>query len=122
MDASCSPPSPPTLIRLPPREHGGTRADAPAADATGAVDRVASRCTKGAAALVILACLDGHTSSARAPLTARAPRTYSAATSPSPCWPACLGTRSSGWWWLDPIAALAIAGLTIREGLQSWHG
>ena len=27
-----------------------------------------------------------------------------------------------GWWWLDPIAALAIAVLAIREGRESWRG
>ncbi len=33
-----------------------------------------------------------------------------------------LGNTLLGWWWLDPIAALAIAGLAIREGLLSWRG
>jgi divalent metal cation (Fe/Co/Zn/Cd) transporter len=33
-----------------------------------------------------------------------------------------LGNTLLGWWWLDPIAALAIAGLAIREGLGSWRG
>ena len=33
-----------------------------------------------------------------------------------------LGNTLLGWWWLDPIAALAIAGLAIREGLASWRG
>ncbi|MEO5576116.1 MAG: cation transporter [Gaiellaceae bacterium] len=33
-----------------------------------------------------------------------------------------LGDALLGWWWLDPIAALAIAGLAIREGLESWRG
>ncbi|WP_343074867.1 cation diffusion facilitator family transporter [Phytoactinopolyspora alkaliphila] len=27
-----------------------------------------------------------------------------------------------GWWWADPIAALAIAGFAIREGLEAWKG
>jgi divalent metal cation (Fe/Co/Zn/Cd) transporter len=27
-----------------------------------------------------------------------------------------------GWWWADPAAALAIAGLAAREGLESWRG
>lgn len=27
-----------------------------------------------------------------------------------------------GWWWADPIAALAMAGLIGREGLESWRG
>jgi len=33
-----------------------------------------------------------------------------------------LGNALFGWWWLDPIAALAIAALAIREGLMSWRG
>jgi divalent metal cation (Fe/Co/Zn/Cd) transporter len=27
-----------------------------------------------------------------------------------------------GWWWADPLAALAIAGVAIREGRESWRG
>jgi divalent metal cation (Fe/Co/Zn/Cd) transporter len=27
-----------------------------------------------------------------------------------------------GWWWLDAVAALAIAGVAVREGVQSWRG
>lgn len=27
-----------------------------------------------------------------------------------------------GWWWLDAVAALAIAGVAAREGVQSWRG
>lgn len=27
-----------------------------------------------------------------------------------------------GWWWADPIAALIIAGLAVREGLEAWNG
>lgn len=27
-----------------------------------------------------------------------------------------------GWWWADPIAAVAIAVLAIREGLEAWRG
>jgi divalent metal cation (Fe/Co/Zn/Cd) transporter len=33
-----------------------------------------------------------------------------------------LGNALLGWWWLDPIAALAIAALAIHEGRQSWRG
>lgn len=33
-----------------------------------------------------------------------------------------LGNALLGWWWLDPIAALAIAGLAIKEGRESWRG
>ena len=29
-----------------------------------------------------------------------------------------LGNALLGWWWLDPVAALAIAGLAVKEGLQ----
>ena len=27
-----------------------------------------------------------------------------------------------GWSWADPVAALVIAGLAVREGLNAWHG
>ncbi|HEY4026150.1 MAG TPA: cation transporter [Candidatus Dormibacteraeota bacterium] len=27
-----------------------------------------------------------------------------------------------GWWWLDPIAGLAVAGVAVREGLEAWRG
>ncbi|MEZ5176419.1 MAG: cation transporter [Acidimicrobiia bacterium] len=27
-----------------------------------------------------------------------------------------------GWWWADPIAALGIAYLAVREGLEAWRG
>lgn len=27
-----------------------------------------------------------------------------------------------GWWWADPLAALVIAGVALREGLASWRG
>ena len=27
-----------------------------------------------------------------------------------------------GWWWLDPVVALGIAGLAVREGIHAWHG
>lgn len=33
-----------------------------------------------------------------------------------------LGNTLLGWWWLDPIAALGIAALAIREGRRSWRG
>ncbi len=33
-----------------------------------------------------------------------------------------LGNALLGWWWLDPVAALAIAALAIREGRASWRG
>ena len=28
----------------------------------------------------------------------------------------------AGWWWADPLTALAIAGVAAREGRQSWRG
>ena len=27
-----------------------------------------------------------------------------------------------GWWWADPIAALAVACFAVREGREAWHG
>ncbi|MGD0377459.1 MAG: cation transporter [Streptosporangiaceae bacterium] len=27
-----------------------------------------------------------------------------------------------GWWWADPLAALVIAALAVKEGLEAWHG
>jgi divalent metal cation (Fe/Co/Zn/Cd) transporter len=26
-----------------------------------------------------------------------------------------------GWWWADPLAAIAIAAFAVREGLEAWH-
>ena len=31
-------------------------------------------------------------------------------------------TAIAGWWWADPLTALAIAGVAVREGRQSWRG
>lgn len=28
----------------------------------------------------------------------------------------------AGWWWADPLAALMIAGLAIKEGREAWEG
>ena len=33
-----------------------------------------------------------------------------------------LGNTVFGAWWLDPIAALFIAGVAVREGLETWRG
>lgn len=33
-----------------------------------------------------------------------------------------LGNALLGWWWLDPLAALAIAGVAVREGIETWRG
>ena len=27
-----------------------------------------------------------------------------------------------GWWWADPVAALVIAAVAVREGRDSWRG
>jgi divalent metal cation (Fe/Co/Zn/Cd) transporter len=33
-----------------------------------------------------------------------------------------LGNTLFGLWWLDPVAALVVAGVAVREGVQSWRG
>jgi divalent metal cation (Fe/Co/Zn/Cd) transporter len=33
-----------------------------------------------------------------------------------------LANALAGWWWADPAAALAIAALAAKEGLESWRG
>jgi divalent metal cation (Fe/Co/Zn/Cd) transporter len=25
-----------------------------------------------------------------------------------------------GWWWMDPVAGLVVAGLAVREGREAW--
>lgn len=32
------------------------------------------------------------------------------------------GNALFGWWWLDPVAALAIAAAALREGREAWRG
>ena len=32
------------------------------------------------------------------------------------------GNAALGWWWLDPIAALFIAVVALREGAETWRG
>lgn len=32
------------------------------------------------------------------------------------------GNAAVGWWWLDPIAALVIAAVAVREGSETWRG
>src|SRR5690606_34658617 len=27
-----------------------------------------------------------------------------------------------GWWWADPLAALGVAALIVREGVEAWRG
>ena len=33
-----------------------------------------------------------------------------------------LANTAFGWWWLDPIVGLGIAGLAVREGVEAWRG
>jgi divalent metal cation (Fe/Co/Zn/Cd) transporter len=33
-----------------------------------------------------------------------------------------LGNTLFGLWWLDPVAALAVAGVALREGIETWRG
>lgn len=33
-----------------------------------------------------------------------------------------LGNALFGWWWADPAAALLIAAVAVREGVESWRG
>jgi divalent metal cation (Fe/Co/Zn/Cd) transporter len=33
-----------------------------------------------------------------------------------------VGNAIFGWWWLDPLAALLIAVVAVREGLETWRG
>jgi divalent metal cation (Fe/Co/Zn/Cd) transporter len=33
-----------------------------------------------------------------------------------------LGNTLFGLWWLDPVAALVVAAVAVREGVQSWRG
>jgi divalent metal cation (Fe/Co/Zn/Cd) transporter len=33
-----------------------------------------------------------------------------------------LGNGALGWWWLDPVAGVVIAGLAVREGREAWAG
>ncbi len=27
-----------------------------------------------------------------------------------------------GWWWADPLAALVVGGVALREGVHGWRG
>lgn len=33
-----------------------------------------------------------------------------------------IANSALGWWWADPLAALIIAGLAVREGVEAWKG
>lgn len=36
---------------------------------------------------------------------------------------ACAGVLAAfGWWWADPVAALAMPPLLVREALRAWRG
>jgi len=32
------------------------------------------------------------------------------------------GNAAFDWWWLDPLAGLAVAGMAVKEGLEAWRG
>jgi divalent metal cation (Fe/Co/Zn/Cd) transporter len=32
------------------------------------------------------------------------------------------GNAAFGWWWLDPVAALLVAAVALREGVETWRG
>jgi divalent metal cation (Fe/Co/Zn/Cd) transporter len=33
-----------------------------------------------------------------------------------------LANAAFGWWWADPLAALVVAAIAVREGLATWRG
>jgi divalent metal cation (Fe/Co/Zn/Cd) transporter len=33
-----------------------------------------------------------------------------------------VANAAAGWWWLDPVIALAIAALAVHEGVETWRG
>jgi divalent metal cation (Fe/Co/Zn/Cd) transporter len=33
-----------------------------------------------------------------------------------------LANALAGWWWLDPVVALGIAGIAVKEGVETWRG
>jgi len=33
-----------------------------------------------------------------------------------------IANATLSWWWADPIAALAIAAIAVREGREAWQG
>lgn len=33
-----------------------------------------------------------------------------------------LANATLGWWWADPVAALVIAAVAVREGVEAWRG
>ena len=33
-----------------------------------------------------------------------------------------IANAALGWWWADPVAALVIAVVAVKEGRDAWHG
>jgi divalent metal cation (Fe/Co/Zn/Cd) transporter len=33
-----------------------------------------------------------------------------------------LANALAGWWWADPLAALVMAAVAVREGIATWRG
>ena len=33
-----------------------------------------------------------------------------------------LWLNTLGWWWVDPLMAVMLAGVAVREGARAWHG
>ncbi|MDF5757264.1 hypothetical protein [Spongiactinospora sp. TRM90649] len=33
-----------------------------------------------------------------------------------------LWLNTAGWWWVDPLVALTLAAVAVREGRRAWHG
>jgi Co/Zn/Cd efflux system component len=33
-----------------------------------------------------------------------------------------IANAAFGWWWLDPLIALVIAAIAVREGREAWAG
>jgi divalent metal cation (Fe/Co/Zn/Cd) transporter len=33
-----------------------------------------------------------------------------------------LTNTAFGWWWLDPVVGLGIAGMAVWEGIEAWRG
>jgi divalent metal cation (Fe/Co/Zn/Cd) transporter len=36
--------------------------------------------------------------------------------------PGLLANATVGWWWADPIVALLIGAVALREARDAWHG
>ncbi|MFC7101319.1 hypothetical protein ACFQQB_13040 [Nonomuraea rubra] len=33
-----------------------------------------------------------------------------------------LWLNTVGWWWVDPLVAVLLAAVAVREGGRAWHG